>query len=356
MHGTNGNAGTGRTWRHARRLVARLACVGLTTQITPSIAAQSCTSSPAQIAAALAAAEANAEDDDIRIVAGSHVLTTPLQFSTAETNSIVVSGGWNAGCTLKNGGSTVLDGGSAVRILRLYSSVASAMTVTDLGFNAGRISAGSNSGAGLSVQTSGSITIERNTFVGNQSSYSTGGLYAGSAGPLTVRNNLLLGNSAPFIGAAQLICNGASASVTGNTIVGNIATEADANGGLHVGGGAHFTLGNNIIRMNSATDLTLQAGSLLLHNDVGALVGMDPDAGSTGNLDVDPGFAAGFLNLHLAADSPLVNAGFDSLPGGLGIYDAGGEPRRQGGAVDIGAYETDVLFYSGVEVRPPTWP
>lgn len=343
--------------RPARRmLLSCAACaVGIT---TPCIAAQFCAANPTQLAAALDNAEANAQNDDIRIVAGAHDLTVPMQFFSGEANSLVVSGGWNAGCTLKDGGLTVLDGGDLVRIMYLYSSAASAVTVSDLTFNSGHIGAGSNVGAGLSVQTTGNVTIERNAFVGNQSSYSAGGFFAGAGGTLVFRNNLALGNGAPYIGAGELICNGPSAYVTGNTIIGNTATNADGNGGLHVGGGAQFTLANNIIRSNSNWDLGNQAlgGATLVRNDIGPHNGLPIAPDSADNVDIDPEFAPGFLDLHLAGWSPLVNAGADSPPGGIGIHDADGEPRLQGAHVDIGAYESDVLFYSGTDPRPATWP
>ena len=341
-----------------RRALAVTACLGGGVVATPCIAAQFCVASPAQLAAALDTAEGNAQNDAIRIVAGNYDVVTPMQFFSDEANALVVSGGWNAGCTLKNGGATVFDGGSLTRILYLYSSAASAMTVSDLGFNSGRISAGSNSGAGQSVQTSGDVTIERNTFVDNESSYSAGGFFAGAGGTLTFRNNLAIANAAPFIGAGELICNGAAANVTGNTIVGNAASQADGNGGLHVGGGAHFVVSNNIVHDNVNGDFRNQGvgGATLVRNDIGVHSG-DPIGGdSAGNFDVAPGFAPGFLNLHLASWSPLVNAGTDSPPGGLGIYDADGEPRLLGAHVDIGAYETDVLFHSGTDPRPATWP
>ena len=324
----------------------------------PAGAAQFCVQDQAGIVAAFDAADSNGQNDDVRIVAGTIALTTHLQYYSAEANSIAVSGGWNANCSLRNGGSTVLDGGFQYWILRMYSSAASAMVVTDIGFHSGRVASGSNPGGGLSIQSSGDITIERNRFLGNESTYSTGGLSAGAGGKLTVRNNLLVGNSAPYFGAAQLICNGAEATVTGNTIAGNSATAADANGGVHVGGAAHFTLGNNIIRDNTNWDLSNQAqgGLTLTHNDIGPHYGQPIAPDSAGNVDVDPQFASGLLNFRLSAASPLVNAGTDAPPGGLGIYAVDGEPRRQGAHVDIGAYETDVLFFSGMDPRPATWP
>jgi hypothetical protein len=68
---------------------------------------------------------------------------------------------------------------------------------------------------------------------------------------------------------------------------------------------------------------------------------------------VDPGFAPGPLNLRLSADSPLVDAGLDAAPGGIGAFDVAGAARVHGAHVDIGAYETiDSIFADGFEAAP----
>jgi parallel beta-helix repeat protein len=323
-----------------------------------ALATQFCINTQSEFVAALETAKANGQNDALRVVAGTYTLTTNLVMITHEANAIAISGGWNASCSLQNGGNTTLDGDATHWILFLYSYAASPMTITDLAFVGGKISGGSNSGAGLSVQSQGSIQIERNEFIANESSYSTGGLYAGSGGTLTVRNNLLLANTAPYFGAAQLVGNGAEAIVTGNTIVGNTATNASASGGIHIGGSGHFTLSNNLIYFNTHIDLDNGAtGTVLACNDIGPVSGLAVSTGGTfGNMDVDPEFVPGLFSVRLASSSPLVNAGTNTPAGGLGIYDAGGDPRLQAGHVDIGAYETDVLFYSGVEPLPELWP
>ena len=73
----------------------------------------------------------------------------------------------------------------------------------------------------------------------------------------------------------------------------------------------------------------------------------DPDVIHPGvvldaNLTTDPLFldpARG--DYHVRLDSPAVNAGDDAPAGGLGPLDLDREERRQGPAVDIGAYEAD---------------
>ena len=69
--------------------------------------------------------------------------------------------------------------------------------------------------------------------------------------------------------------------------------------------------------------------------------------------DVDPQFAPcpGFLcfNFELSPQSPLVDAGDDTTPGGLTAIDLAGKPRVLGAHVDIGAYENEVIFVDGFE-------
>lgn len=320
--------------------------------------AEMCAPSPAGIEFALAVAQSNAQDDFIRIVAGTHALTTNLHFATAEPHGLTISGGWNEDCTLQTEATSTLDGGDAHWILRLYSSVATPISVSRLTFLDGRIqNGGSHRGAGLSVQSAGSVFVERCRFYLNESSGWVGGLSVMSAGMLVVRNNVMLGNRAMLNAGAELIGNGAEAYVVGNTVVANTATEANAAGGLYVGGSAHFNLGNNLLWSNSAVDLrNVAIGSLVQHNDFDVRDGQPFGPGSGGNLSVAPAFATGLLDLHLDPHSPLVNAGLDAPPGGSGSSDADGRPRAQGAHVDIGAYETDVIFHGPFEALPTPLP
>ncbi len=63
-----------------------------------------------------------------------------------------------------------------------------------------------------------------------------------------------------------------------------------------------------------------------------------PVAVQSGNSSADPLLGAGHLP---SASSPAVNAGF-AVPGGVGEFDAAGQPRVVGSRVDIGARETGI--------------
>lgn len=67
----------------------------------------------------------------------------------------------------------------------------------------------------------------------------------------------------------------------------------------------------------------------------------------------DPGFVAAG-DAHLRADSLLIDSGIASPPGGLGLYDADGNTRVRGAAVDVGAFESapvsnDTIFKNDFE-------
>lgn len=326
---------------------------------SPSPAAVFCADTESSLIAALDAAETNGEDDEIRIVEGTYLLGSALTLSIHEAFAVALSGRWNAGCDAQTGASTTLDGQDASRILYAFSDVDSALTISDLVFSNGRNGAGI-AGGGLSIETSGrNVLIERNLFFGNEDLGSAGAAriaVSTSNSVVTLRNNIVIGNTAPEAGGIAVNASIGQAYVTGNTIVANAATLPGALcGGLCILGGSDFTVANNILWINDGGDLHLgnTGDALLLFNDIGASSGNPPSPGSGGNLSIDPGFAPGLLNTRLAPDSPLVDAGLFDAPGGIGSLDYARAPRVQGEAVDIGAFETDVLFRDGFEGIQP---
>lgn len=319
-------------------------------------AAVFCADSGAEIAGALAIAATNGEDDQVRIVSGSYTLASTLVHSTHEAFGLSISGRWDAICTAQSGSFSRLDGGGSQRILRINSDALSNLAIFDLYFSGGR----SDSGGALLVETSGrNVSIERNLFLGN---HSTGGAGAAriavstSSSLVVVRNNAFLGNSAVDGAGFVIDASIGNAYVNGNTVVGNTSTIAGATcGGLCIAGASAFHVSNNILWNNSGGDLHIgnTGEARLSYNDIGSMNGQAP-ALDLGNLAVDPGFAPGLLNLRLAPDSPLVNAGTYRAQGNIGDLDADRAPRLLGASVDIGAYETDVLLRDGFDAAPST--
>ena len=346
----------------SRTFAVALFVGGLSTQ---AHAALLCADSAASLQSALSTAQSNGEDDEIDLVAGTYTLSAGLSYVANEAHSLTIFGGYTANCAALAGSATLLSGNSMVQILYINqgsSSSFASVHVERVTFAFGN-AASSNGGAlGISTQ-GGDVRLELNRFLFNQSAQNAGALVVASSGLITLRNNLFVGNSAPNRGAARLVTGNSVAYVIGNTIVGNTATAMAPNnpsgsppiGGLEVinTGGGHFWLVNNILWNNSG-GFDLSGGDLVrFNNDIGTAITGPPNPIDSGNLSVDPDFApcSGFLCLgfELKRASPLVDAGNNAAPTGIGSVDLAGKPRRIGPDVDIGAFEQDVLFTDGFD-------
>ena len=336
------------------RIIASLAAT-LAFAATDTRAAIFCADTPTAIANAMAAAKANGEDDEIRIVAGNYPLDDVLRLGNVETEAFALafSGRWNAGCSAQSaGGASTLNGSGGRQILQLSFAGGTDVTIADLAFVNGFAAFGTSGGI-VDIAGGRNVTIERSQFYGHEMQNGEAPLHveAGGIGSgVALRNNLVSGNVARGITGVYIRALQGSADVTGNTIVANESSIPCPCSALNYGGTSSYTLANNLVWGNEGGDVFINATNPLhLHNDIGdvAAGSNTPGAGSSGDLSVDPAFVAD--GVHLRPGSPLVNAGFDAVPGGTGELDGGRGERRIGAAVDIGAFETDVLFRDGFE-------
>ena len=118
-----------------------------------------------------------------------------------------------------------------------------------------------------------------------------------------------------------------SLTVANSTIVGN---DAAVGGGIFAWS---VTMTNSIVWGNSAEQISHPDADVSYSNVQGGHAG-------TGNIAVDPGFVdAEGDDFHLAADSPMIDAGNSSLVLVGMALDFEGDPRVVGPGVDIGADE-----------------
>lgn len=163
-----------------------------------------------------------------------------------------------------------------------------------------------------------------------------GGLSARSATTATLLNNLLDHNQADpnFIGVGGgVYSKDSTPAILGNTLADNAANNG---GGLYVIGKSAPTLDTSIIWGNTA------ASNISYFDGSGFLIisFSDIEAASVGgsSLSIDPLFSnSGSRDYRLATGSPVVDAGNFTFSGGP--TDVYGDPRVNGGRVDMGAAE-----------------
>ncbi len=319
-----------------------------------------CVNSAASLQAALASAGSNGQNDQIDIVAGNYtVVPGGFQFYSTQANSIAISGGFSAACVQLTTARTTLNGNGLDRVMKVTmesTSTAASVNIQRITFLDGK--ATNDVGGGLQLSAhNGEVRLEANRFLLNHADHNAGALFVETyAGLMTVRNNLFYLNDGLQSGAASLYSRNTDTYVTGNTVVGNTATTTVTSahiGGMYVVGaaGTHVWINNNIVwNNNTGGAVDLYSGSIFtaLNNDIGIRGGAQSDAQSQNNLSVDPQFSScgGILctAFNLLRSSPLVDAGLDAAPGGLGSVDIEDKPRAIGLHVDIGAFEEDVLF------------
>jgi hypothetical protein len=131
---------------------------------------------------------------------------------------------------------------------------------------------------------------------------------------------------------------GVNLTAAGNGAVGIRTSDA--------GGGATRSLYNTISFGNGGDDLVVTGSSELDDGD---------DEDPTNLIGPDPASDPDFVNpiggyYQLQKGSPAVDEGTGAPPGGISTEDLAGDPRAQGAAVDVGAYEgTELVWIDGFE-------
>ncbi len=266
------------------------------------------------------------------------------------------------------------------------------------------------SGGGLQLYNDGgTIVFNYNKFLGNRNldPYGLGGglcIDNIPSGSLRMIGNVFAGNQNAGIGGGALVNFGAgvtSAYIAENLFVNNqagVGASEGSGGGLSIGSGSDIALLNNTFYNNSADSAgglgyyaESSADSASLFNEIFwgntpnslEVFGAGPVSATYSNIDGGTGqpfFGAGcidadplFFNaatppgadgiyatiddgLHLTAASPSFNTGSNAAVPAWLTLDIAGQPRTQGGTVDMGAYEgvagTPTAYELTIEVSP----
>ena len=328
-----------------------------------------CTTTAAELQAALEEAENNGMHDIVKLSQGTYGISANDEetffYSSREPYSLEISGGYSQDCTTRtlHPANTILDGELISHVLELtyygelpfVKFVLEGLTLTN--------GISDYEPGGLSAYSSqGDIFLFNNMIIHNESYESNTSWWWGTPpggmrvtanfGNVTLANNIVADNTAPQYSGGCSINAGADIMLINNTITGNSLTESESEGGgvsLSLrNDSSRLNLYNNIIWGNSADE----GADIYVSNSSGAEMnaynndfdpqktfGLLPDANIGGNISADPLFvdAAGG-DYHLSFGSPCLDAGDESAPQ-LPQHDFEGDQRILGETVDMGADE-----------------
>ena len=322
-----------------------------------SLATTLCVSTTAELQDALTTAAANGEDDVILLEPGLYTVDTALTYATYEDFNLSVSGGWE-GCVAHHNDPryTVIDGQSAHALVKFNAlpGTSGNVSVGWITFQNGVGEDGSNAVALTTYAGwAGTLLVENNVFrnlEGRAGSGYTAIQLDSDLGRLEVRNNLFVHNTTETgISPVHLIANSTDFSYVGRFTNNTVTANHSDSYAVTATGGGIWSVSNNVFWGNEGDDLGLGIYVFVTNNDVGTYC-CDP-VDESGNISLDPGFVdPDGADYRPGGSSPLVEAGRNDAPGGVGTFDLGGGLRVIGSTVDIGAYELqDRIFRDGFD-------
>jgi parallel beta-helix repeat protein/predicted outer membrane repeat protein len=262
------------------------------------------------------------------------------------------------GCTFQGNSASGSGGG----MFNVFSSP----TVTNCTFSG---NSAAHDGGGMYNGRSTPV-VSNCTFSGNSASGISGGMYNGGSTPvvsnctfsdntggavsnkaasgLTATNCIFRGNTGAGISNLEdsvftaincLFSDNSGPGVANGTFsivrVINCTFSGNAGGGINAVAPSGTDVFNCILWSDPGGEILGPAGTVMYSDIQGGFAG-------TGNIDADPLFVnAAHGNFHLRGGSPCIDAGNSAtVPAGV-TTDLDGDPRIQGDAVDMGAYESE---------------
>jgi hypothetical protein len=234
--------------------------------------AEFCINSESSLQASLTDAEANGEDDVIKVLQGSY--HGNFEHFSMEGKNITLLGGYTSNCSnrILNPANTIFDGEGLDTVLSIITTSGGSIFIEGFTIQNGKTSFG-GSGGGINASSSsfssgsaGDVSITNNIVTGN-SAHGGGGISATSrslddvSGNVTISNNTISNNTAHVAGGISASSwtsseKGGDVILAGNTIEGNTA-EAGA-GGAHVAAQSSnsaidgdITVENNTVKENA---------------------------------------------------------------------------------------------------------
>ena len=199
-----------------------------------------------------------------------------------------------------------------------------------------------HSSGGAIFNLGGTLTITSSTLSSNSANGGGGLVVNGGSGSLV--NSTVAANSASLLGGGVVVSNSASFSVLDSTLSNNSSAGGSGSGGGVYVSDATLTLDNSIVANSTngdcvQSDGTINAQSSLIEDGLGCVTN---DLG--GNLTGDPSLGT-FTGVcyPLNSGSIAIDAGDNALVPVDLTTDEAGNPRIQGAAVDLGAYEATLL-------------
>ncbi|WP_257388606.1 hypothetical protein [Tahibacter caeni] len=349
--------------------------LGLLLPALPGHAFSVCVGTAQQLHDALVSAEITSDTNVvIKIRTGTYIATAAtgsFKSTVSHSNQVVeVSGGWsgpNNSCQDKtfNSAATILVG-PADRIA-LHLSTNSAISGSTLHAHDLTLSSPGYTGTSLGACLNTYVTagnealLERLQMVEclAPNGYNAAGYLENTAGLLTVRDVFVRSSSAKSNGGLSVSTyDGGTSRIAHLSVANTVSSAADSLlSGLYIANfGNSFTyLGNSVFWGNDPDPTTADlsvfgSGVFLTRTHYGSLRGtpaanLSPSSG-------DPGFVA-YNNPRPRADSILVDSGIANPQGGSGTFDADGRTRVLGPAVDIGAFESELIFADGFQTTAP---